>query len=725
MKPRTAGKKIYLYLIQGLNIPEIWDKYQLGGISVVLQRYDLPPERGANLGRFKKYRDEFDRDATITVINDWIENKQKGFDSLDRWLNDNRKKLESNHRVNENKINREVVQNPSSAECQVIPDRKSALYSENSNKVLKRVQILNFKQFKDNTFTIKDGVTVLAGANNSGKSTLLHALVVWEYCKQIVLSEKGSDFLYRKTSKGGGVGVNVEDFVPLNVPDARHLWTNLRANYSRSEAKGNKNKLNINVTWDFMGARRYLFFSLSLVNNRIFITVSDTNVEDMGDILHVGYIPTFAGIQAKEERVLKPKRDRLIAEGLVGAVLRNVINDMYNSNMEKRNSLKRGKTKLSDEDLADFRETDPWEILIHTIKKTFGRKLYIPKRDPNFNLYIDVFIDDQEASKKNRKDIMVEGTGFLQWLSVFSFAVDSSIDVLLLDEPDAHLHPDLQLKLINELKRVTNNNNSQVILATHSPEILKYEDPSNVLVINHPIKEISNKKGYLKGDFEKDMFLSNLGSPHSSKTQEIVNKKRIIFHEGSSDRSLIEKSAELLKLDVSEWAFIQGTDSHKERKKLWAYLAGDIHDLIAVSIRDRDGGDIGEIEDDSLKLKGNICVKQSQVNNNGTFYALNWRRRNIESYLVSPSLISISSGRFTENQVVEELSSKHALRIDEETFQAMNPPAGLLNTDFKQILYKDFRMNAGDLIKNLQLKHLCDDVKWLIRFLETIQRCSS
>jgi len=44
---------------------------------------------------------------------------------------------------------------------------------------------------------------------------------------------------------------------------------------------------------------------------------------------------------------------------------------------------------------------------------------------------------------------MVEGSGFLQWLSVFALATDPGLDVLLLDEPDAHLHSSLPARFVD------------------------------------------------------------------------------------------------------------------------------------------------------------------------------------------------------------------------------------------------------------------------------------
>ena len=67
---------------------------------------------------------------------------------------------------------------------------------------------------------------------------------------------------------------------------------------------------------------------------------------------------------------------------------------------------------------------------------------------------------------------MVEGSGFLQWLSVYALALNKDLDVLLLDEPDAHLHPAPQGHLTHKLGQVVRENKKQVLLATHSTTIL-------------------------------------------------------------------------------------------------------------------------------------------------------------------------------------------------------------------------------------------------------------
>jgi predicted ATP-binding protein involved in virulence len=49
--------------------------------------------------------------------------------------------------------------------------------------MIRRVSIRYFKRFEDITFDLSDHV-ILAGPNNSGKTTLLQAIVVWNLALQ-------------------------------------------------------------------------------------------------------------------------------------------------------------------------------------------------------------------------------------------------------------------------------------------------------------------------------------------------------------------------------------------------------------------------------------------------------------------------------------------------------------------------------------------------------------
>ena len=68
---------------------------------------------------------------------------------------------------------------------------------------------------------------------------------------------------------------------------------------------------------------------------------------------------------------------------------------------------------------------------------------------------------------------MLEGSGLLQWLSVLAYALREETDVLLLDEPDDHMHADLQLEMFETLHKICEKEGKQVIMATHSTQIIE------------------------------------------------------------------------------------------------------------------------------------------------------------------------------------------------------------------------------------------------------------
>src|ERR1700730_8017999 len=96
--------------------------------------------------------------------------------------------------------------------------------------MISKLTVQNFKRFKDCTeFVFKpDGVTFLAGGNNSGKSTLLQALAVWEFGRSGIEINRGQGALF-VNAMAGGVGVSAEEFSPIALPSLKHLWTDLRA----------------------------------------------------------------------------------------------------------------------------------------------------------------------------------------------------------------------------------------------------------------------------------------------------------------------------------------------------------------------------------------------------------------------------------------------------------------------------------------------------------------
>ena len=116
-------------------------------------------------------------------------------------------------------------------------------------------------KYKDTTFELHPNMILLVGGNNSGKTTLLHALATWEYCKTVLIYEKSPKALLNGF-RGDGYGITIDDFTPINLPSFKSLWTNLTALGGYS--------LSIKCYWDDnSGIEKFLEISLALAQERL------------------------------------------------------------------------------------------------------------------------------------------------------------------------------------------------------------------------------------------------------------------------------------------------------------------------------------------------------------------------------------------------------------------------------------------------------------------------
>lgn len=73
------------------------------------------------------------------------------------------------------------------------------------------------------------------------------------------------------------------------------------------------------------------------------------------------------------------------------------------------------------------------------------------------------------------RDIPLEllGTGYLQLIQIFCYILLFKPKILLIDEPDIHLHPNVQEKLAVNLLQIAQAQNLKIVLTSHSPFIVR------------------------------------------------------------------------------------------------------------------------------------------------------------------------------------------------------------------------------------------------------------
>jgi hypothetical protein len=565
-----------------------------------------------------------------------------------------------------------------------------------------------FKQFKDRRIELgAAGLKLLAGGNNSGKTSLFQGLVIWEFCKTLVEAEKGRAAL-SPGEKTLGVGVSDHEFVPINVPDLRHLWTNLKTQKVPGEEEDGYT-LRIRCEWRESDQERHLEFGLSLANDRLFVRATSTDVAPEERIPRVAYLPPFAGISARESRVPLAVRRRRVGEGLAGAVLRNSLLDLFLQNEKRRKELRGDKSKISDADLKQLRNSDPWELVQSALRQVFGAELDVSPFNDAYHSYINVEIVKGAAVSEhklkrykgyNARDLMVEGSGLLQWLSVFSLAADPSYDLLLLDEPDAHLHVTLQRALLEQLEKVAPS--KLILVATHSSEVLRLSKPSSIIGF-----KANTAPAFLATEEDKVALIAGVGSIYMPKLDAVRESGKILFVEGGSDAEVLRVVATTLGWSWPEgWVVWIDKTHHEDRIKLSRALRQEVAGLQVVSIRDRDLESSNSVDLDVLR--------KGLVNDPAEFKPVTWKRRNIENYLLHPSTLSQAGGG-NESSVSEALADNFGIAVG-QTFTDHDAPQGILDVDGKAVL-ASLGVNKIKAAKALAADLVAEDLKTVLRHL--------
>lgn len=583
--------------------------------------------------------------------------------------------------------------------------------------MISRVTFHRLKQFRDESFDLHPGVSLLGGGNNAGKSTILHGLAIWEFCRTAIEMERGPEMFLSEWT-GQGIGLGDDEFSPINVPSLKHLWTNLK---TQKDGESDGYTLKIGCEWTRDDARRHLEFGMSLANDRLFVKPTSSNLNADDKIPRLAYLPPFAGMTDRETRTTGAIRRRRIGEGLAGAVLRNILLDMQERNTVERGRLRGDRSKISDADLAKLRATDPYELLQQNLRSTFSAELDVAAFRAEYHSYIQVevvkgtvqgFKLKRHSGYRNR-DLMVEGSGFLQWLSVFALAMDPDLNVLLLDEPDAHLHSSLQEQLVDSLRHDCAVTGKQMLIATHSAEILRNAEPADIFHIR------SGGMGgrYLVEESQKVGLLAGLGSEYAPRVDRAKRTKRVLFVEGRTDLEILKALAERLGITwPTKWVEWTTARGHKERKQIYTALKEEIPDLVVVSLRDRD--------DEPAETVGADLVDGQS--GEADFHPRRWRRRYIESYLIWPPAIATATG-LSEDDIKQQLGDQHAIAVG-STFTESDAPQALLDVRAKQILRPSngaailgqFDTSPIDVANAMAPEAIPDDVKTFLADLAAL-----
>jgi ABC-type branched-subunit amino acid transport system ATPase component len=505
--------------------------------------------------------------------------------------------------------------------------------------MIRKVAIKGFKRFGDVTFTLP-GHVVVAGPNNTGKTTLLQAIAAWSLAFSTWL--RRNDF-----QRHGGAYTKVPitrqvfSAVPLRAFDL--LWTE-RA-YGRNP---------IEITLEHGDGWTVTMEFLPDTSEQILVRPKpnvDPQMLAIGLVnLSTVFVPPMTGLSTDEPVLQQPKIEQLLGQGKPGEVLRNLL-------------------------VVAHQQEQAWEQLTGAIKRLFGYELLPPNAAG-----ADILAEYRTGPKAPNLDIASAGSGFQQVLMLLTFLNTRAGSVLLLDEPDAHLHLILQDAIYGELRTVAQRQRSQLIVATHSEVIINAVEPRELCVLLQQPRMLSDSA-------EKSNLIRSLSVLSNADIMLAIDSPGVLYTEGHTDISILKEWARILGHPVLDYF---------TRRLFWRPTVWE-NRLGAHGIEARDHFEALSLVRDDLPglvlLDGdaNPSVQATDLPGKG-LQRVRWRRYEIESYLVHPDALA----RYVAQQVGGASADQHV--ADLRRYLEQNLPPAVLKDPLGDHVFLNNTKARTDLI---------------------------
>jgi hypothetical protein len=456
--------------------------------------------------------------------------------------------------------------------------------------MIKEVVLRRFKRFEQETFDLS-GHVILAGPNNCGKTTVLQAIAAWS------LALKSWKRINDYQRHGGSytrapIARQAFSAVPLRSFDL--LWKD-RSYWGEMEIEVLTEKGTC-ITMEFKADS----------TEQIFVrpkkSIEPENLYNLE--LEVVYVATVGGLSV-EEPVYQPDYiETLLGRQRPGDVIRNL--------------------------LLQASKGNAWEPLKNSVARLFGVELLVPQTPGG-----QIVCEYSQGNAGPKFDLLSAGSGFQQVVLLLASLFTRKGSVVLVDEPDAHLHVFLQDSIFAELRKAAADTKSQLVLATHSEVIFNSADPEQICVM-------MGKPRRLASGAELKKLQQAVAVLQQSDLVAALSTPGILYLEGYTDLNLLREWARVLKHPLA--AYLDQTPFWHGKQHPIRPEASEVppreHFEALQLVKEKMTG-IWLIDTDG---KGKIPA--SAEPEPGKLNRLFWSRYETESYLVHP----VALARFIDKQ---------------------------------------------------------------------------
>lgn len=437
------------------------------------------------------------------------------------------------------------------------------------------IKIKNYRNYENFYMKFKEGLNVIIGANNAGKTNLLHAInllkdlniEIDDFNKNDILKKYMND--YQKEAPI--IEVEYEIFHEISEDDENDesiikLLPFLgldRINEIRTE-QGNKNQYlivaNIKIRYELN--KKYLKDYCNLVKGidnfddyitclelmqkhyewNVYNGIDDSNIDkkSISEIFKIDFI--------KAERNTND----------VYYETKNEINKYIKEeeNMKKVKGLARTISGEMEEAVKEILEKI-YKVVNEDEKNEIGLKDGNVSIKQGINYKPDISsgykIDVEDTNLKYIVPLTHNGVGYNNLINIYmllklpELRPGRDFRILCLEEPEAHLHPSMQYKLFKYIKKIDDENklNQQIFVTTHSSNITSVSGIENMYMIdyNRSYNEVVNMSlsNQLKDKKDSQRHIMKFLDVTKS---DMLFAKKVIFVEGLAEKLILPKLLE-------------------------------------------------------------------------------------------------------------------------------------------------------------------------------------
>lgn len=340
-----------------------------------------------------------------------------------------------------------------------------------------KIIIESFKKIENVTIDLNT-ITALVGGNTSGKSSALQAIQLCISLLQAAyLGKKGRD-------KRPTFYTTLSDDDVYFRPTQKLL--DLRHGSPATQQIGYSIEFNCSEDTDDNDTRIGSFCKLHIKRGKNANLALDIDGNlDLASILasrstpFAIFTPGLSGIPLREEWRTRGALDAGAMHGDANLYLRSVLDHLLNDDLDTADRLEQVRMWTEKCDITELPDSS-WRMFCSLLDRCYpGARVYVD-HNPQTSKYIDVRVS------VNGHDMPLDmaSTGMLQVIQILAYACFYKPPLLILDEPDAHLHADSQSRLYEALRGLATETNTRIILASHSPQLIQsltYDIDANIL----------------------------------------------------------------------------------------------------------------------------------------------------------------------------------------------------------------------------------------------------